>query len=167
MSVGDDRAGCGRSTSGRRLAMKLIGLGSMMPLTACGQGDGKNRKEIVLNVVMYSYVDRVITDIIFSGTDLGVANKHGGTGIMTGVRIPYGNQTLEWTLDGPEGMARNGERVKMKKKIVISPKQVPQGTQYIGLHLYPDDTVDITFAKTIPDRTPRGEKILSELKEYG
>ena len=62
-------------------------------------------------------------------------------------------------MDGPEGMARNGERVKMKSKIAISPKIVPQGTRYLGLHLYPDDTAEVTFAEFIPDRTARGEKI--------
>ena len=71
----------------------------------------------MLNVVMYSYVDRAIFNIIFTGTGLGIANKYGGTGIIAGVRIPYGVQTMEWTLDAPEGMAPNGERVKLKNKI--------------------------------------------------
>lgn len=113
---------------------------------------------------MYSYMDRVITDIIFNGTDLGVANKYGGTGIITGVRIPFGTQTLRWTLGGPKGTARNGEDVKMKNKLVISPKQIPPGTRYVGLHLYPDDTAEVTFAESIPEGTPRGEKILSARK---
>ena len=162
MSATNDHVGRGPSPTGRRMAMRLIGLGLMLPLAACGQG--KVQKETALNVVMYSYVDRVLTDIIFNGTDLGVANKYGGTGTMTGVRIPFGVQTLGWTLDGPEGMARNGEHVKMKNKIVISSEQIPPGTRYIGLHLYPDDTAEVTFAEFIPERTPRGEKILSSRK---
>lgn len=144
----------------RRIAMKLIGLGLMMPLAACGQGEKKMQKETGLNVVMYSYVDRVITDIIFNGTDLGVANRYGGTGTITGVRIPFGIQTLTWTLDGPKGTPRNGERVKMKNKLIISPEDIPSGTRYLGLHLYPDDTAEITFAQFIPETTARGEKIL-------
>lgn len=159
MSASNDRVGCQPSTSRRRIAVRLFALGLMMPLTACGQRKRRSAKEIALDVVMYSYVDRVIIDIVFNGTDLGVANRYGGTGIMTGVRIPYGDQTLEWTLDGPEGMARNGERVKMKNKIAISPNIVPQGTRYLGLHLYPDDTAEVTFAEFIPDSTARGEKI--------
>ena len=142
--------------------MSLIGFGLMMPLAACGQG--KVQKETVLNVEMYSYLDRVITDIIFNGTDLGVMNSYGGTGTITGVRIPFGIQTLKWTLGGPKGMSRNGELVKMKNKIVISSEQIPPGTRYIGLHLYPDDTAEVTFAEFIPERTARGEKILSALK---
>ena len=122
------------------------------------------KKETELNVVMYSYVDRVITDIIFNGTDLGVANKYGGTGTITGVRIPLGTQTLAWNLDGPEGTPRNGEHVKVKNTILISPDQIPIGTRYLGLHLYPDDTAEVTFAEFIPERTARGKKILSARK---
>lgn len=119
------------------------------------------KKETGLNVVMYSYVDRVITDIIFNGSDLGVANRYGGTGTITGVLIPFGIQTLAWNLDGPEGTPRNGEHVKVKNTILISPDQIPIGTRYLGLHLYPDDTAEVTFAEFIPERTARGKKILS------
>lgn len=153
-----------QSPSRRRIAMTLIGLGWMMPLTACGQGERKMQKEAVLNVEMYSYLNRPIYDIIFNATDLGVMNSYGGTGTITGVRIPFGIQKLKWNLDGPKGMARNGELVQVKNKLVISPEQIPPGTRYIGLHLYPDDTVEVTFAEFIPERTPRGEEILSALK---
>lgn len=146
------------------MTINAIGLSLMLPLGACGQGRSKMQNEAILNVVMYSYLDRVITDIIFNGTDLGVANKYGGTGTMTGVRIPFGVQSLKWTLDGPEGMARNGETVKMKNKLVVSAEQIPPGTRYLGLHLYPDDTAEITFAEFIPERTPRGVKILASRK---
>lgn len=154
----------GRRSLVRRMTINAIGLSLMLPLAACGQGRSKMQNEAILNVVMYSYLDRVITDIIFNGTDLGVANKYGGTGTMTGVRIPFGVQSLKWTLDGPEGMARNGETVKMKNKLVVSAEQIPPGTRYLGLHLYPDDTAEITFAEFIPERTPRGVKILASRK---
>lgn len=149
------------SPSHRRIAMRLIGLGLMMPLAACGQG--KMQKEAVLNVEMYSYLNRPIHDIIFNGTDLGVMNSYGGTGTITGVGIPFGVQTLTWTLGGPKGTPRNGEHKQIKNKIVISPEQIPPGTRYIGLHLYPDDTAEVTFAEFIPERTVRGKRVLSEL----
>ena len=122
------------------------------------------QKETVLNVEMYSYLNRPIFDIIFNGTDLGVMNSYGGTGTITSVRIPFGAQKLKWNLDGPKGMARNGELVEVKNKIVITPEQIPPRTRYIGLHLYPDDTAEVTYSEFIPERTPRGEKILSSLK---
>lgn len=148
----------------RRDALSLIGLGLMMPLLACGQGERIMKNEIVLALVMYSYLDRPIYDIIFDGTAIGVANAYGGTGIITAVRIPFGIQTLKWNLDGPEGAARNGELVEMKNQLVISPEQIPPETRYIAIHLYPDFTAEVTFAEFIPERTPRGEKILSARK---
>ena len=125
------------------------------------------QKETVLALVMYSYVGRPIHDIIFNGTGLGVANSYGGTGIITAVRIPFGAQALKWTLGGPEGMARNGEKIRTKNELVISPEQIPPGTRYIGLHLYPDDTAQVTFAEFIPEKTARGEKILAARKYNG
>lgn len=150
----------GSPPSSRRVAMSLIGLGLMMPLVACGQGERRVQKETVLALVMYSYLDRPIYDIVFDGTGIGVANKYGGTGIITDVRIPFGIQTLRWNLDGPEGAARNGELVEVKNKIVITPEKIPSGSRYIGLHLYPDHTAEVTFAEGIPERTERGKKIL-------
>jgi hypothetical protein len=131
-----------------------------MPLAACGEK--RMQKETGLNVVMYSYLDRPIHDIIFNGTDLGVMNSYGSTGTITGVRIPFGSQTLTWTLGGPEGMARNGEYMKVKNNIVISPEQIPSGTRcYIGLYLYPDETVEVTFAEFILEGSPRGGDLAS------
>ena len=148
----------------RRNILALVGLGFLMPLSACGQGGKKMRDHTVLDVEMFSYVDRVIHDIIFNGTDLGVMNRYGGTGTITGVRIPYGIQTLTWVLGGPKGTPRNGEKMKIKNTLVITPEQIPPGAQALGLHLYPDDTAEVTFAESIPERTDRGRKIMSGAK---
>lgn len=155
-------AGHSLSPAGRRSLLQLLGLGLLLPLTACGRVLGKSRGGIVLDVEMYSYVDRVVTDIVFNDVALGVMNKYGGTGGIVGVRIPFGIQSLRWRLDGPEGTPRNGETVSIKNTLVIKPEQIPAGTRYLGLHLYPDDTAEITFADDIPERTARGKKILSE-----
>ena len=138
----------------RRISIGVLGLTILSPLAACGQiGSGR---EVVLNAVLYSYLDRVITDIIFNGTDLGVANKLGGTGTMTGVRVPFGIQTLNWTLDGPEGMPGNGQKLSIKNRLEVSREQIVAGTRYIGLHLYPDDTAEATFSQFLPQRIRRG-----------
>ena len=150
------------SLSGRRRMIKLLGLSLTMPLVACNQ---TIRKEVWLNVEMFSYVDRPIHAIFFNGTHLGVMNSYGSTGTITSVRIPFGNQTLRWTLGGPEGQARNGEQVQIKNTLVILPGQITPETRYLGLHLYPDDTGEITFSPAIPDLTDRGEKILAAARK--
>ena len=158
MSIWEQEA----TKSGRRLALGLMACGLLLPLAACGQAV---RKEIWLNVEMVSYVDRPIFDIIFNGTDLGVMDEFGSTGTITEVRIPFGIQALKWTLDGPRDSPRNGEVVTIKNQLVISAEQIPLGTRYLGLHLYPDDTAEITFADALPERTARGEKILAARKK--
>ena len=145
----------------RRAAMQFIGIGLAMPMAACGKGTRKVENAIWLHVVMYSYVDRVITDIAFNDTNLGVANRYGGTGTITGVRIPFGVQALTWTLGGPKGTPRNGERVSIANRLYLLSEQIPVGTRYLGLRLYPDNAAEITLAPFIPERTSRGEEILS------
>lgn len=150
--------------SPRRGTLGLLVLGLLMPLAACGQGNKKMQNYTVLNVEMLSYVDRFITDIMFNGTDLGVMNKYGGTGTITGVRIPFGVQTLTWVLDGPKGTPRNGEHMKIKNTLVITPELIPPGTRYLGLHLYPDDTAEVTFSDSMPEESVRGRKIMASRK---
>lgn len=148
----------------RRGILSVLGFVTLLPLTACGQGDKKMQNYTVLDVEMFSNIDRPISDIMFNGTDLGVMNKYGGTGLITGVRIPYGVQTLTWTLGGPEGTPRNGEHMKIKNTLIITPELIPPGTRYVGLHLYPDDTAEVTFSESMPERTERGKKIKATRK---
>jgi hypothetical protein len=150
-----------RSLLQRRRAVWLIGMGLTTPLAACWR---TVQKEIWLNVVMNSYVDRIHTNIFFNDTTLGVTAKFGTTGTIVGVRIPFGVQTLRWELDGPEGTPRIGEVVNVKNQLVILPEQIWPGTRYLGLHLYPDDTAEITFTPSIPEKTDRGEEILAARK---
>jgi hypothetical protein len=144
----------------RRRIIYLLGFGFLMPLAACGKGS-KMRNFAVLDVEMFSYIDHVIIDIIFDGTDLGVMNRFGGTGVIAGVRIPFGIQTLTWVLDGPEGTPRIGEHVTIKNTLTISDGQIPPRAAYIGLHLYPDDTAEVTFSEGVPEKTIRGKEILA------
>lgn len=150
------------SRATRRSVLGFFGLVLLMPLAACGQGERKMRNEIVLNVVMNSYVDQIHTNIIFNNTDLGVTTKFGTTGTIVGVRIPFGAQKLRWELDGPKGTPRIGEVVTVRNQLIILPEQIPAGTRYVGLHLYPDDTAEISFSNSIPDISARGKKILAE-----
>lgn len=146
----------------RRITMLFLGLGLLVPLIGCDRGESEMKHGAVLNVEMYSYLNRPIYDIVFNSTDLGVMDAYGATGTITSVRIPFGIQKLHWRLDGPKGTPRNGELVSVRNEALITHERIPSKTRYIGLHLYPDDTVEVTFSEFIPDRTARGEKIISE-----
>ena len=158
MSIWEQEA----TKSGRRLALGLMACGLILPLAACRQAV---RKEIWLNVEVISYIDHVITNIFFNGTPLGVMNRYGATGTIAGVQIPFGVQTLHWELDGPEGTPRIGEVVTAKGPLVISPEQIPPGTRYLGIHLYPDDTVEFTCSDGPPEVTARGRNIRAARKK--
>jgi hypothetical protein len=147
----------------RRNVLTAIASGLLVMLVGCGR---KPQKYIILGVEMFSNLDRPIGDIMFNGQDLGVMNKWGGTGLITGVRIPFGVQTLTWMLGGPEGTLRNGEQVKIKNTLTVLPEQILPGTRYAGLHLYPDYTAEITFSEDMPVRTTRGKKLKAERRGH-
>lgn len=146
----------------RRLALRWMACGVILPLAACGKAV---RKEIWLNVEVISYIDHVITNIIFNGTDLGVMNRYGATGSIINVWIPFGVQTLHWELDGSEGTPRMGEVVTAKGPLVIFPGQITPRTRYLGIHLYPDDTVEFTCSDGPPEVTARGRNIRAARKK--
>ena len=146
----------------RRLVFGLVGMGLLAPLVACGKGNKRMEKEITLAVVMYSYLNRPIIDVHFNGNDLGVSGPYGSTGIVTGVRIPFGAQTLTWRLDGPDGTPRNGDTIQVKNALTVSAGQIAPATRYLGLHIYPDFSAEIMFSDDMPDFSPRGEKLLQK-----
>lgn len=140
--------------------MGMLGLGMLAPMIACGSGRKNVKNEVFLNVVAHSYIDRPIIDIHFNGEDLGVSSPFGGTGTITGVRVPFGVQKLTWRLDGPKGTPRNGETVTAKNQLIVREQDITPDTRYIGLHLYQDETAEITFAQYIPELSARGEEIM-------
>lgn len=148
----------GAPNRARRLALGWMACGLILPLAACGRAV---QKETRLNVEVFSYVDQGIVNISFNGTGLGVMSRYGCTGTITDVYIPFGIQKLKWTFDGPQGTPRNGEIMTARNQLIISPEQIPAGTRYLGIHVYPDDTVEFTFAEGLPEQTARGRNILA------
>lgn len=149
----------GVSAKRRRIVVGMLGLSLLAPIAACGKGKKKIKAEINIAVVAYSYLDRPIFDIIFNGTDLGVSGPFGGTGTITGVQVPLGAQKLSWRLDGPEGMARIGETIKLRNVLLVREGDITAETRYIGLHIYPDETAELTYSEYIPEASARGNEI--------
>ena len=151
----------------RRAVFGLIGLSLLHPLAACGKSKKPIKSEIEIDVVMYSFLDRHIFNIYLNGETLGVASKYGSTSVVTGVTVPMGEQKLSWRLDGPKGMARNGETVNMKNKVILKASDIPTNAHYMGVYLYPDETVEFTFSEYMPGNSKRGEAIFEELEKNG
>ena len=143
----------------RRAFMRMVGISMLAPVAGCGN-ERIIKNGTYLNVVVHSYIDRPILDILFNGNDLGVAGAYGGTGTITGVHVPLGIQKLTWRLDGSKGMKRLGETVTARNQLRVRKEHLTADTQYIGLHLYQDETVDVTFSTYIPELSARGEEIM-------
>ena len=163
-----------RHRSRRCLSVTL--LSTLALLTACmqqndslptqGKAMTQTQKDVTsFDVVLFSYLDRPIFDVYLNGTDIGVAGPFGGGGgLMTGVAVPLGRQVVSWRLGGPEGMPGNGDTVKAKNQPTL-PVPDPKKT-YLGVYIYPDNTVEITPSQYWPETTARGSKLYQEWKKH-
>ena len=114
-------------------------------------------KEIAyFSVSAISYIERPIFAVKLNGIEVGA----GGGSVMAGVAVPLGLQSLTWRLGGPEGMPGNGDTVRA----INQPELMRQDStmRYLGVHIYPDNTVEVIPAPYWPEKTERGEKILRE-----
>ena len=117
---------------------------------------------VYLDVSIYNYLDRTIFDVYLNKKDIGVARAFGGGGLMTGVKVPLGPQTVSWRLDGPEGMEGNGDRVHAANTLVL---EAPPAThRYLGVHIYPDYTVELLPEEFWPEATERGRELYRQWK---
>lgn len=113
----------------------------------------KNKEVVYLDVAVFSYIERPIFDVYLNGKFVG----DGGGGLMTGVSVTLGPQALTWRLDGPKGTPRNGDTVKAVNQPMLS--QPEKGNRYLGVHIYPDDTVELRSENYWPERTEKGKAI--------
>ena len=80
---------------------------------------------------------------------------------MTGVAVPLGPQVITWRLDGVDDSGKpykdNGATVKAINQPVLS--RPDSKTQYLGVHIYPDNTVEVIPERFWPEKTEKGEAI--------
>lgn len=121
--------------------------------------------QVVLNVVLFSYLDRPIFDVFIdgkAGESSGVYPETGG-GTIVGVRLALGPKTVTWRLDGPQGMARNGDTVSSKNALQLN--AVVAGARYLAIHIYPDDTVELTSSVHFPQPSARGAIEIANMRK--
>jgi hypothetical protein len=156
---------------GRRRFCAALAAVSGMALSGCqaresvsskeGQRMDKDEKAVVyFDVNLKSYLDRPIFDVYLNGRDIGVAGGHphgGNGGLMTGVPVPLGPQVVTWRLGGPEGMTGNGNKVNAVNQPLL-PRPDPK-LKYLGVHIYPDNTVELVPEEFWPEASARGDEI--------
>jgi len=115
------------------------------------------KKEVVLDVVLFSYLAIGIFDVHLNGSDIGVAGPYGSGGeVMKGVKIPLGIQSLTWR------DASSGKTFAVKNTVTLTHNQISSDTEYLGVYIYPDDTAELVTSEYLPKPTPRGEQIYKE-----
>lgn len=81
----------------------------------------------------------------------------GGGGIAT-VPVTVGPQKVSWK------DAKTGEVHTAKNQVVLSKIDL-KNKEYIIVHMYPDDTIEITTTVMSPEKTEKGKAWLKELKK--
>ena len=100
-----------------------------------------------------SYIDRPIFAIKLNGIEVGA----GGGSVITGVAVPIGPQALTWRDAG------TGEKFTAVNQPTLA-RATPE-MRYLGVHIYPDNTVELVPAPYWPERTERGEAINLEWEQ--
>ncbi|TDK65212.1 hypothetical protein [Sapientia aquatica] len=156
----------------RKTLQRFAALALSLPISACGQhnplGGLMQPNSIILNAVLWSYYDQIdgfnatTFDVFLNGVWVGGAG--GGGSVITGVKLFFGPQKLTWRLGGPERMPRLGETVTAKNNLILKPVDIPKGSNYIGIHIYPDETAEFNFSTdNYPQETPRGKKLIDAI----
>ena len=164
-----------RSTVARMVQNLTIAWLCATALNACSQPvepqitQGKKmtaKNDVVyFDVALFSYLDRPIFDVYLNGRDIGVAagQPHRGeaNGLMTGVAVPLGPQVITWRLDGVDDSGKpykdNGATVKAINQPVLS--RPDSKTHYLGVHIYPNNTVELIPERYWPEKTEIGQEI--------
>ena len=117
--------------------------------------NSQNAKSVTMGVSLLSYLDGVIFDVYLNGVDIGVANgqphRSGASGVMSGVKVSLGPQVVTWR-DG-----ETGKTTKASNQPVFT--DPGRDYSYLGVHIYPDNTVELVPAKFWPDSTEKGLEI--------
>lgn len=134
----------------RRATGTIIGF---LSLSACGP----RRTRVSLNVVLFSYLSRPILDVYLNKRLIGIAGPYpySGNGNIGGIELELGRQEVSWRLDGTADMPDLGKTVRAAN--VVRLDSVAAGSRYLGVHIYPDNTVELLCSKDRPDLSPRGE----------
>lgn len=120
--------------------------------------------KVVLNVVVFSYWDRPIYEANIDGKvdEASGAYPNTGKGVTGGVSLSLGPKKVTWRLGGPEGLPRNGDTLVNKNRLELF--DILPGAQYLGIHIYPDETVELSTSVGRPQPSAKG---LSEVAQGG
>ena len=112
--------------------------------------------KVVLNIVVFSYWNRPIFEVNIDGKgdEASAAYPNTGNGVTAGVSLALGPKKVTWRLGGPEGLPRNGDTLVNKNRLELV--DVVPGANYLGIHIYPDETVELSTSVGRPEPSANG-----------
>lgn len=125
---------------------------------------------VVLDMVLFNYLDRPIFAVSVDGVGYEVSGAYPETGksTTTGVEFKLGPKIVMWKLDGPKGTPRNGETVQNRNQLELTQNQIVSGAKFLSVHIYADDTVELITSTHFPHVSVRGKKEVAKMDEqYG
>ena len=122
-------------------------MGCLFLINACGV----KPMRVVLHLVVFSYWDRPIFEINVEGIgdEASAAYPNTGKGVTAGVPLNLGPKEVTWRLGGPEGLPRNGDTLVNKNPLELV--GITPGAKYLGVHIYPDETVEFSTSVGRPE----------------
>jgi hypothetical protein len=154
----------------RQILCGLASLSLLYPLAACGEGTHKGSalmsKQVVVNVVVFNYLNIPIFDVYLDGKMIGGSaslsdSPYGQFSTVAGVSIPLGSQTLTWRDAG------SGKTFTVKNALTLTPEQIPSDASSLGVHIYPDNTAELIFSKDVLEQSKRGLGYAKEFQKNG
>lgn len=130
----------------------IVGLLSVLPLTACLE------RPMNLDVAVYNYWPRAIYDVAVNGQYAGgafMAYEPGNAGgkIVCCVKVKPGPISIEYSLGGPQGAPRLGERIHATAVL----QELPGDSKVLTVHVYPNATAIAEASKEYVDERPEPE----------
>jgi hypothetical protein len=110
-------------------------------------------KTVILDAVVFSYLDRPIFDVFLNGKWVGDSGAYPATGggTITGVTVQLGIQKITWRY------ADTGETVAAQNAPELA--AVPRGHSYLAIHEYPNNTVELLTPQNYPSESARGTEL--------
>lgn len=93
------------------------------------------------------------------GGDSSTAYPATGGSTISGVQLALGPKQVSWVLDGGDGTPRVGEKIFARNSPTL--RDVPPDAVFLGLHIYPDETVELIPTRNYPRETAKGKAIAS------
>lgn len=135
----------------------VLGLLAILAITTTG---GCMARTLTVSVVVFNYTPKAIADIWVQGHYVtGFVQEYGpggtGGGIVCCIDVKPGPTHVRWQYDTTPSDTRPDEFFK-RDVVGVVPK--PNGPyKYLGVHVYPDDHVEFTLSRDIPDEKKEGE----------